>query len=218
MEEEILREQLAYYRARASEYDAYAMNAAMTQGWADELAQMKRVLQKTGRFEHILELACGTGTWTGELLKIGQIITAIDASPEMLEINRARIADKRVHYLCSDLFDWEPDQEYDMVFLALWLSHVPPDLIATFLKKICRATSPHGQVFILDEPSSAKDNSVTPSQGIYQCRTLSDGRTFMIVKVYYAPDVIRNHLTHLCFDRVKQINGRYFFALSGRRA
>ncbi len=45
------------------------------------------MLQQMGSFEQVLELACGTGIWTNTLLSIGKEITALDAAPEMLEIN-----------------------------------------------------------------------------------------------------------------------------------
>jgi SAM-dependent methyltransferase len=32
----------------------------------------------------VLELACGPGVWTGQLLRYGSDVTAVDASPEML--------------------------------------------------------------------------------------------------------------------------------------
>jgi ubiquinone/menaquinone biosynthesis C-methylase UbiE len=41
-----------------------------------------------------LELACGTGIWTQQLLSITQTVTAIDASPEMIALSGKR----RVEY------------------------------------------------------------------------------------------------------------------------
>lgn len=61
-------------------------------------------LRAYGPFERVLELACGTGNWTGELLRIGRRITAIDASLKMLEINRRKITDASVTYQCADIF------------------------------------------------------------------------------------------------------------------
>jgi len=39
----------------------------------------------------VLELACGTGLWTVELAHHAYSITAINASPEVLDINRSRL-------------------------------------------------------------------------------------------------------------------------------
>ncbi|WP_229494018.1 methyltransferase domain-containing protein [Nostoc mirabile] len=41
--------------------------------------------------DDILELACGTGIWTQELLIIVKKITAIDASEEVIVINRSQL-------------------------------------------------------------------------------------------------------------------------------
>ena len=43
----------------------------------------------------VLELACGTGLWTVELARHAASITAVDASPEVLEINRSRLREAR---------------------------------------------------------------------------------------------------------------------------
>jgi demethylmenaquinone methyltransferase/2-methoxy-6-polyprenyl-1,4-benzoquinol methylase len=51
--------------------------------------QIWEILVKLGHLQHILELAPGTGDWTQELLRIGQRVTAIDASTEMIETNEA---------------------------------------------------------------------------------------------------------------------------------
>jgi ubiquinone/menaquinone biosynthesis C-methylase UbiE len=40
--------------------------------------------------DNVLELACGPGTFTGELADRATSVTALDASPEMLKIAAAR--------------------------------------------------------------------------------------------------------------------------------
>src|ERR671931_2856134 len=80
MNDAVLHEQIAYYRARAHEYDA-----AVPLGPPPGL----HLPQQMGPFEQVLELACGSGIWTQALLSIGREITAVDAAPDMLEINAA---------------------------------------------------------------------------------------------------------------------------------
>ena len=122
---ELLQHQIDYYRARAPEYDEwfyrqgrYDQGAAHTRLWEGEVRQLREQLQSAGRFAHILELAPGTGIWTAELIKIGERVTALDASPEMIAINRAKLLSANVEYRQTDLFTWRPDRQYDMVFLA----------------------------------------------------------------------------------------------------
>ena len=109
VQEDILRQQLNYYRARAQEYDesvqqsgrfvaAEERNAA-----ADaEMAAITAALHRLTPGKHTLELACGTGIWTRELLSISDMVTALDGAPEMLDVNERKIADRRVQYECVD--------------------------------------------------------------------------------------------------------------------
>ena len=80
--------------------------------------------------EQVLELACGTGIWTQELVKVATQVTAVDASAEVIEINREKVKNLtpgQVEYVQADLFAWETEREYDLVFFSFWLSHVPPE-------------------------------------------------------------------------------------------
>src|SRR5262245_17545841 len=128
MERNFIEEQIEYYRARAGEYDQSLGigNAAPSPESLDEpgeLVEIARIVRKMGPFDDVLELACGTGIWTKELANIAAGVTAVDASPEMLGLNAAKVADPRVRYVQADLFAWQPDREYDLVFFAFWLSH-----------------------------------------------------------------------------------------------
>ena len=151
MSDDILREQLAYYRARAQEYDEsvqqtgrFATPEPQDQQIDAEWAQIVRALHALPPCDEVLELACGTGIWTQELLQVGKTITALDGAPKMLELNRAKIASPRVQYETADLFAWQPIREYDLVFFAFWLSHVPPEQLGSFLDKVAHAIRPAG--------------------------------------------------------------------------
>ena len=74
-----------------------------------------------------LELACGTGLFTRFIAPRVDSLTAVDALPEVIAINRARVASDRVRYVEADLFEWTPDRQFDCVFMSFWLSHVPFD-------------------------------------------------------------------------------------------
>jgi cyclopropane fatty-acyl-phospholipid synthase-like methyltransferase len=102
----------------------------------------------------VLELACGTGLWTVELARHATGVTAVDASPEVMEINRARLREAghetSVRYVRADLFDWRPDDLYDAVFFGFWLSHVPPERFEAFWKLVRSALRPGGRAFFVD--------------------------------------------------------------------
>lgn len=116
-----LEEQVAYYRAIASEYEDHRIDEA---GEAELLAAADGF--PVGG--DVLELACGPGTWTPRLLQKAATVTAVDASPEMLSRARARVDTAPVRFIEADLFSWRPDRLYDTVFFGFWLSHVPYDL------------------------------------------------------------------------------------------
>jgi demethylmenaquinone methyltransferase/2-methoxy-6-polyprenyl-1,4-benzoquinol methylase len=122
----LLAEQVSSYRARAHEYDA-------TDGVDDESrAQLLNALAAFAPRGRILELACGTGQWTAELARHASSLTAVDASPEMIALNRARVAQENVRYVEADLFAWSARERYDVVFFSAWLSHVPQQRLAGF--------------------------------------------------------------------------------------
>src|SRR3989337_2110060 len=107
----LLDEQIAHYRAIAQEYDEHALPFP----GGDELSAAIDAFRPAGT---VLELACGTGHWTGQLLRHADEITAVDASPEMLAIAQARIDSDKVRFVRADVFDWKPERTYDVVFFG----------------------------------------------------------------------------------------------------
>lgn len=221
MTDKIIQEQIAYYRARANEYDEwfyrlgrYDRGEEFNQRWFDEVAVVKCALHQLQAAENILELACGTGIWTEELVKIGKKITAFDASEEVIEINRKKLHSANVKYQQVDLFTWEPDIEYDLVFFAFWLSHVPPTLLDLFLTKVCNSVRVGGQVFLVDsrfEPTStAKNHFFEDDKKIYQTRKLNNGEEFQIVKIFYQPDELYKKLLKVGFKADVKVTNNYF--------
>lgn len=214
MDEAVLREQVSYYRARAMEYDASVDSVTNS---STALATAARLLQQLGPFDQMLELACGTGIWTERLLALGRDVTAIDAAPEMLEINARKLANARVRYQLADLFSWEPDQAYDLVFFAFWLSHVPPTVLDNFLATVQRAVRPGGHLAIVDQHTPTEEDRRLTTDGIHAVRPLGDGRRFTIVKVFYDLTDLHARLARLGFAVTTHDLREGFFFLSARR-
>jgi ubiquinone/menaquinone biosynthesis C-methylase UbiE len=209
--QKIIDEQKAYYQARAQEYDEwfyrrgrYDHGPDHTQQWESEAEEVRHALAAANLTGQVLDIAAGTGIWTQELLKTADHITALDSSPEMLELNRHRVQGDKVTYTLTDLFYWQPVMAYDAVFMGFWLSHVPPALLYDFIGTVAGALKPGGKFFFVDsrpEPSStAKDMVDSLTQNLAQreeavkfsesdyaimTRRLNDGREFQVVKVYY---------------------------------
>lgn len=141
-------------------------------------------------------------------------VLAIDAAPEVIELNRARTGSDRVEYQLADLFSWSPPAEpFDSVFFGFWLSHVPPERFEAFWATVRASVKPEGRVFWVDslkEPAStARDHAPLDGAGISH-RRLNDGREFRIVKVFYEPEDLERRLARLGFGGWVRSSGTFF--------
>ena len=202
-ERRVLAEQVAYYRARAPEYDdwfyrrgAFDNGAEWNGRWRAELDELAGALDRAGPGGNVLELACGTGLWTERLAPHAAELTCVDASPEVLALNRQRMRGSRIRYVCADLFHWRPAARYDFVFFGFWLSHVPAGSFIPFWSLVSDCLAPGGRVFFTDNrlpPDGWRDAPQRNGSGRSR-RRLADGREFEIVKVYHRPDDLEAHL------------------------
>lgn len=226
MTDDIIQEQIAYYRARASEYDEWVCRMGrydhgddLNRRWFKEVEAVIRALHAIGPVGRVLELAAGTGNWTQELLKIAQHVTAIDISPEMLEINRRKVKAPNVDFRVADLFAWEPDTAYDMACFGFWLSHVPHDRLDSFLDVVRRSVRPGGKLFMVDSlsdtSSTAHNHNPVEPESLYHTRKLNDGREFTVVKIFYTPDELRRLLERAGFDVTVSTTEHYFIYAQG---
>jgi demethylmenaquinone methyltransferase/2-methoxy-6-polyprenyl-1,4-benzoquinol methylase len=94
------------------------------------------------------------------------------------------------------------------------LSHVPPEKLHAFLTKVRRALKPGGKAFMVDsrrdQTSTAPDQPLPQGENIRHQRTLNDGRTFTIVKVYYEPEPLCAAFEAAGFDADVRTTPRYF--------
>ena len=136
-----IRDQIEFYRAQARQGPPIGAHEAMP----DELiAFLHAPIGAHGATpdelirtycppsSHCLELGSGAGRWTGPLLNVCERITAVDTSPEMHAINRALNGDTRVEYVDANIFGYQPNTLYELVFAGFWLSHVPQSRFRAF--------------------------------------------------------------------------------------
>jgi 2-polyprenyl-3-methyl-5-hydroxy-6-metoxy-1,4-benzoquinol methylase len=205
---DILQHQIDYYRARAGEYDEWWFRAGrydrgpeFNARWRAEVATVEAALDTwltARRPRTLLELACGTGLFTRHLAPRVPRITAIDASHEVLAINRGRVAEANVEYIQADLFSWRPATRYDAVFFSFWLSHVPDGRFAAFWDIVAAALAPRGAAYLIDSAfdptSTAKDHVLPERDAGVVTRRLNDGREFRIVKIFREPQALTARL------------------------
>lgn len=220
-DDQLLDEQLQYYRQRAAEYDEWFLRQGRydrgeehRRQWFEEVAVVEVALEAVLPLGNILELACGTGLWTRRLIGAGRQVVAVDASPEAIALNRRRLHSQDVDYVVADLFSWTPPaREFDMVFFSFWLSHVPPDRFDAFWKMVRVALKPSGMAFfvdsLLDQSSTAKDHDRLDMSGIVE-RRLNDGRVFRIVKQFYEPRALQSSLAERGWKGHVQSTDRFF--------
>jgi demethylmenaquinone methyltransferase/2-methoxy-6-polyprenyl-1,4-benzoquinol methylase len=219
--DELLRQQIAYYRARASEYDEWFLRQGRYDRgpeanalWFAEVAEVRAALERFPLRGNILELACGTGLWTEQLLAGADRITAVDAAPEVLELNRKRVHSPKVAYVQADLFAWRSPEQYDAVFFGFWLSHVPPERFDAFWRMVAESLRPGGRVFFVDskyEPTStARDHKLGLPDAGTVLRRLKDGREYQIVKIFYPKDKLQQRLTRLDWNAAIKETSNYF--------
>src|SRR5437763_16901094 len=99
--DDILRDQIDYYRARAGEYDEwwfrqgrYDRGHEFNTRWHSETGAVEAALDAwtaRRRPRSVLELACGTGVFTRRIAPRVARGPAVDASSEVSAINRARV-------------------------------------------------------------------------------------------------------------------------------
>lgn len=219
----LIEEQIAYYQARASEYDEwflrqgrYNRGPELNGRWFAEVEQVARALEEFTPAGDVLELASGTGLWTQRLAQTARTVTAVDSAPEVHAINQERLGNgSPVRWIVADLFHWQPDRQYDTIFFSHWLSHVPPDRLESFWGLVRAALAPSGRVFFVDarydETSTAKDHQLEGPDAHAVTRRLNDGQEYRIVKVFYRPEDLSRQLAAWGWDAQIEQTPTYFY-------
>jgi 2-polyprenyl-3-methyl-5-hydroxy-6-metoxy-1,4-benzoquinol methylase len=194
--DEALAEQVDYYRRRAGEYDvtAYGDVAAARTRIARLVAEMRPA-------GSVLEIACGTGLWTEALAKWADTVTAIDTAPEAVAIARGRTRSGRVSFEVADVFSWNPDARFDVIFFSAWLSHVPASRFGQFWQLLGRLLARNGRVLFVDEhlDERGKEAYVAGRDEVVE-RRLADGSTFRVIKNFVDPTGLEARLRELGWD------------------
>jgi SAM-dependent methyltransferase len=239
--DQLLDEQIEYYRQRAPEYDdwwegagAWRRPAEIDERWRAETALLVDALIEFDARGEVLEIAAGTGNLTRHLVRSADQLTAIDTSPEALEIAQSKLdGASNADLVVADIFRWEPPKRYDAIVFGFWLSHVPPARTTAFWDLVDRALAPGGRVFLVDSrfsservgrpvtsapgPQSGVLSTTWLSEAISQ-RTLSDGREYWIVKRDVQPKELEAELAALGWTAEAGTTGEYFVHATAGRA
>jgi 2-polyprenyl-3-methyl-5-hydroxy-6-metoxy-1,4-benzoquinol methylase len=202
--DEVLAEQLDYYRRRAAEYDATAYGDV-----AAARARIARLVAELRPAGNVLEIACGTGLWTEALARLADSVTAIDAAPEVVEIARGRVTSANVSFEVADVFCWAPGARFDVIFFSAWLSHVPADRFGQFWQSLRNLLAGDGRVLFIDEHVDERGKEAyVPGRDEVVERRLRDGGTFRVIKNFVHPERLELRLRRLGWDCAVRRDGR----------
>ncbi len=220
-------EMIAYYEARAGEYDdwylrrgRYARGPIHDAAWDAELDGAGTWLDGLPIRGEIVELAGGTGWWSPLLASKGDL-SIYDAAEAPLERARERLVAHRLRAHLHVRNAWaEPDRQVDALFFGFWLSHVPRDRTDSFLALARRWLKPDGILAFIDslpDPQSGAADHDPPDADL-AVRRLEDGREYTIVKVFREPAELEDALQKAGFRDVRVTTTGRFFLLGEARA
>ena len=136
---------LQFYRSNASAYAGREITSRQ--------ARLTAFLALLAPDAAILELGCGAGGDTAEMLARGFNVLPTDGSPEMADVASRRLGRPVGTLLFHDL---DAVEAYDGVWANACLLHVPRDELAPVLKRIWRALNPGGSSTPASRPARPK--------------------------------------------------------------
>ncbi len=98
-------------QAETYEQNAFVQNSRVEAQFMTEVLDLKPG-------NRVLDIGSGTGRHARELADTGVLPTCLDFSPEMVRVGRQLAADRPINWICSDIREWSPDQEYDAAIMV----------------------------------------------------------------------------------------------------
>ena len=219
--DELLDEQVRYYRARAPEYDAtapsYDAASRPDNPSASIAAEATSALRALGPVERAIELGAGTGQFTRIVASLARAVEAVDTSPEVLAISAANVPAPNVQRTVADAFRFVPERPADLVVVAALVSHIPRERAAAFWAAVDGMLRSGGQVFVFDEAPHGLWSEEAGGEQDVVWRTLEDGRRFRIVKVLWEPEDLRAMLEGLGWRAAITRHDPFWWATVRRR-
>jgi ubiquinone/menaquinone biosynthesis C-methylase UbiE len=118
---------------------------------AGKLRWLRRVKMLTAHLkstDKVLEIGCGTGYFTKEIVKTDALVTAIDISPELLNIAKQEITETNVSFLLDNAYDLSfEDNSFDSIVGSSVLHHLE---IEKAISEMFRVLKPGGSMFFTE--------------------------------------------------------------------
>jgi demethylmenaquinone methyltransferase/2-methoxy-6-polyprenyl-1,4-benzoquinol methylase len=172
-----------YYAARASEYDGVYRKPERQ----PDLRAIEEWLPTLFDRKNVIEIACGTGYWTQFIAPKASRVLGVDATPETLEIAKARVPGDTVDFRVGDAYSLpRQDPKFDAAFAGFWFSHVPLSRRKAFLAGVNQVVKPGSKIVLLDnrfvEGNSTPISEQDDEGNTFQVRTLGNGSRHRVLK------------------------------------
>ena len=128
---------------------------AARRGYPSEVIDWMAASAGVGTGAQVLEIGCGTGQLTRQLVAHRFALTAIDIGPSMIEIARRRVSDPDVAFEVTsfEAFD-APDHSVDLIVSATAFHWIDPEIAWT---KSARLLRPGGWIAVLSTSEKYDD-------------------------------------------------------------
>ncbi len=210
------RDLVAYYRARAPEYEQVYYRDVPER--RRELAAAAASLRRVVGGREVLDLACGTGYWTEIMSAAARFIVAVDVSVEMIRRAVGKHYRCQTWFVLSDLYDFPfAPRAFDVVTLGFWFSHEPKQQYQRFLTALRGLCRPGGYLWMIDNnlPAEGTDRDIArtdPQGNTYKRRRLNSGQEYVILKNYFTEDQLRQVFREW-FTVEQVVYGRYYWSV-----
>jgi demethylmenaquinone methyltransferase/2-methoxy-6-polyprenyl-1,4-benzoquinol methylase len=204
-----------YYAQRANEYEQIYLKPERQA----DLALLRESVPREFIDRDVLEIACGTGYWTGIVAPVARSVTALDINEGVLDIARRKPwAGRQVEFIQADIYDAPTfPREFTAGLAAFWWSHVPSQRLRTFLQQFHQRLSSDSRVMFVDnayvEGSSTPISSRDADGNTFQQRPLRDGSIHNVLKNFPTEAELRETLHGLASD-VRVTFLQYYWTLA----
>jgi SAM-dependent methyltransferase len=176
---------IAYYAARAAEYDEIYLKPERQ----DDIASLRTILRELLAGHTVLEVACGTGFWTAEIAATAKSVYATDVNASVLEIAADRLARyQSVSVHQDDAFTLSGTSGvFTAAFAGFWWSHLRRGAELPRFLDVLHAKLPPGALVVFTDNRYVAGSSLPITRqdadgNTYQQRRLRDGSEHEVLK------------------------------------
>jgi len=175
-----------YYKRRAASYERIYQKPERQH----DLRAMEAWLPAVFAGRRVLEVACGTGWWTPFGARDATSWLATDLNPETMAVARTKPMPACVEFEAVDAFTFAEvaGRRFDAAFAGFWWSHVALEHLPRWLALLHERLDAGARVVMLDnrfvEGSSTPVSRRDGHGNTYQQRTLDDGSTHEVLKIF----------------------------------